>query len=403
VNRWIFFTILSLGLSSSSLAGTPDQLCVLDPDQMPASWRPSPDLQKSLNPAPWSEAEAKDAEYAKRTGVDEMLGLFKEKPSAVQKMFDDAIAALLQVTYSSTNQPEFDAKIRDAARDNLTALLTPYLKRKPETARCDEFEDLLPLAIFAHRLYPAKHQLTDVVTKRVNAAYSACGSLKAATENILRKVRTDNQEPGEYIDRLEDLFDLYAWTLLLIEAELYPDIKLPNEARAFGQKAWKHLETLPLPNVNTFEKGLKDERFITLADLATHLSHIPTGLGRYPLYVSDKPNLYSFIRENFYPMMQSGDRDLFSLFVDTLRQYGCSANDDVQVRDGARYLLKSFHDHNDKWMNFYEKRKTFTDPIEYIQVHHAWTAVLGVRGRKLKRPEPGTYGSLVRRWLPYPD
>lgn len=188
---------------------------------------------------------------------------------------------------------------------------------------------------------------------------------------------------------------------MLIEAELYPDIELPDEARAFGQKAWKYFKTFPLPGVSKFKKGVKDDRFVTLADLVTHLSHIPTGLGRSTLYISDKPDLYSFIRKNFYPMLQSGDRDLFALFVDTLRQYGCLPENDMQVRDGTRYLLMDFHNSNDRWMNYHEERKTFTDPIEYIQIHRVWTAVLGVRDRKLERPEPGTYGALVRRWLPH--
>lgn len=400
--RLILFTILSLGLGSSSLAETKEPLCLLDPAQLPKSWRSPAELQKRLNPAPWSEAEARDAQYAKRTGMNEMIGLFKQNPSAVHKLFDDAIAALLQVTYASANKPEFDGKMRNVARTNLTALLTPYLKRNPESAECDEFEDLLPLAIFAHRLYPAKHKLTGVVTKRTNVAYRDCGSLEEATENILKKIREDNQLRSDYIDHLEDLFDLYAWTVLLIEAELYPDIELPDEARAFGQTAWEYFKTFPLPGVNAFEKGVKDEKFITLADLATHLSHIPTGLGRFPLYASDKSDLYTFLRESFYPMLRSGDRDLFALFVDTLRQYGCTPENDVQVRDGTRYLLNDFHKHNDKWMNYHEERKTFSDPIEYIQIHHVWTALLGVRDRKLEKPKPGNYGGIVRRWIPPP-
>jgi len=400
--RSILFTVLSLVLTFASAAKEPAPLCIGDAGHMPASWRPSAELQKSLNPAPWSQSEAKDAENAKKSGVDEMIGLFKRNPSAVHKLFDDAVAALMQMTYSSANEPGFDAKVRAAARDNLTALITPYLSRDPHAATCDEFEDLLPLAIFAHRLYPANDKRTDVVTKRVNAAYRACGSFEAATENILWKVREDNQEPSEDIDHLEDLFDLYAWALLFIEAELYPDIELPDKARELGDTAWAYFEDLPLPGASTFKKGIKDEKFITLADLATHLSHIPTGLGRYPLYVSDKPDLYSFMRENFYPVLQSGDRDLFALFVDTLRQYGCTPETDKQVRDGTRYLLGDFHKRDDKWMNYHEPRKTFADPIEYIQIHHAWTAVLGVRDRKLVPPQPGTYGALVRRWLPPP-
>lgn len=397
--RWIFPTILLLVAGSGSLAETAVPLCVAYPKQMPQSWRAPAEMHESLNSAPWSQSEAKDAAYATKTGADEMVGLFKQKPSAVHKLYDDAIAALLQVTYSSANAPELDAKIQEAARSNLTALLEPYVERDPKSAECDEFEDLLPLAIFAHRLFPPGDKLTDVVTQRVNAAFRVCGSVKAATENILWKVREDNQNPSEQIDHLEDLFDLYAWALLLIEAELYPDIKLPEEAREFGDTAWAFFEDYPLPGASTFERGVKDDRFITLADLATHLSHIPTGLGRHPLYVQDKPDLYTFMRENFYPMLQSGDRDLFALFVDTLRQYGCTPENDVQVRDGTRHLLENFHAGDDRWMNYHEERKTFTDPIEYIQIHHAWTAVLGVRDRKLEPPKPGSYGALVRRWL----
>lgn len=398
---WGVLAILMLGFSSTSQGEVRDLPCVLDPAHLPESWRASPELRKNLNRSPWSDAEAKDAEYAKRTGVNEMLNVYEEN-SAVRKLYDDAIASLLQVTYASANEPAFDARVRNAARDNLTVLLTSYVELDPETAECDEFEDLLPLAIFAHRLYPANHELTEVATKRVNAAYDDCGSFKLATEDILRKVWWDNQAPAMYIDFLEDLFDLYAWALLFIEAELYPDIELPAEARGFGQTAWTYFRTLPLPDASDFDKGVADVQFITLADLATHLTHIPTGLHRHPLYVEDHPDLYRFIRANFYPMLGSGDRDLFSLFVDALRQYGCTPENDVQVRDGTRYLLNDFHKRDDKWMNYHEERKTFTDPIEYIQIHHAWTAVLGVRDRKLEPPKPGTYGSVVRRWLPSP-
>jgi hypothetical protein len=398
VVRSIVFAIL---LTASSGAALADATCALDPN-LPESWQPPAELRRSLSPAPWSPSEARDAENAVEGGIDEMIGLFRRSPPAVRKLYDDSIAALLQALAASANKPELDAKILKAARANLTALLEPFLARDAGSATCDEFEDQLPLAIFAHRLYPPQHKLTDAVTRRTNAAYRACGSLEVATEGILKKVQTDNQDPEAYLDRLEDLFDLYAWALLLIEAELYPDIELPAEARAFGEAAWKQFETLALREASKFAKGVKDERFITLADLATHLSHIPTGLGRFPLHVSDKPDLFTFLRENFYPMMQSGDRDLFALFVDTLRQYGCTPENDTQVRDGTRYLLEDYRRRGGKWMNYHEARKSLTDPIEYVRIHHAWTAVLGIRDRRLKPPEPGTYGSLVRRWLPPP-
>ena len=393
--RWILFTILSLVLSSACLAQRSDPLCVLDPARMPESWRPSAEVQKSLNPAPWSESEAKDAEYAIKTGLDEMIGYFKRKPSAVPLLWDDSIEPLIQVTYSSANKPEFDAKVRDAARNNLTALITPYLKLDPKSARCDEFERLLPLAIFAHRLYPPKDARTDAATERTNAAYRACGSLEDATEYDLQEILADKEAPTE------DLFDLYVWCLWFIEAELYPDIELPVEAREFSPALWKYFETYRFAGASEFKKGAWDKEFIEIADLATHIVHIPTGTHRFPLFVEDLPGLYRFHRENMYAVLQTGYLDLLASFVDSLRQYGCTAENDVQVRDGTRYLLKVFHDGKDRWMAYRKEGETAGNLDDYALIHKPWTGVLGVRVRQLEQPNPGTYGGIVRRWLPH--
>ena len=396
VMRRIFFTILSLVLGSASLAQRPSPLCVLDPAQMPESWRPSADVRKSLNPMPWSESEAKDAEYAIKSGLEEMIGYFERKPSAVKFLWDDSIEALIDVTYTSANKPEFDAKVRDAARNNLTALITPYLKLDRESAKCDEFELLLPLAIFAHRLYPAKDTRTEAVTKRTNAAYRVCGSLDDATEYDIQEILADKHAPPD------ELFELYIWCLWFIEAELYPDIELPIEAHEFSRALWKYFETYRFAGASEFEKGAWDKEFIEIADLATHIVHIPTGTHRFPLYVEDSPDLYRFHRENFYPVLQTDNLDLLASIVDSLRQYGCTAENDVQVRDGTRYLLKLFHDGKDRWMAHRRGGETDANLDDYDLIHKAWTGVLGVRVRQPEQPNPGTYGGIVRRWLPQP-
>jgi len=396
--RRIFFTILSLFLSSGSMAENPLPLCVLDPAKMPESWRPSADVQKGLYPAPWSESESKDAEYAIKTGLNEMISYFERKPSAIKSLGDDAIEALIQVTYSSDNKPEFDAMVRDAARNNLTALITPFLDLNPESAICDEFEDLLPLAIFAHKLYSANDTRTDVVTKRTNAAYRACGSLEIAMGNNFQKILADK---GARPKDLEVLFDLYIWCLWFIEAELFPDIKLPVETHKFGPEVWKYFKNYRIAGATEFENRARDEKFIKIADLATHIAHIPTGAHRFPLYIQDSPGLYRFHRENFYPVMHTGELDLFASFVDSLRQYGCTAENDMQVRDGTRYLLKAFHDGKDRWMDYRQDGETNSNIDDYGLIHYPWTAVLGVRARQLEQPNPGTYGSIVRRWLPH--
>jgi hypothetical protein len=88
-------------------------------------------------------------------------------------------------------------------------------------------------------------------------------------------------------------------------------------------------------------------------------------------------------------------------FVDSLRQYGCTAENDAQVRDGTRYLLKVFHDSNDRWMNFRRDGETKGSLDDYALIHRPWTAVLGLRERRPEPPGAGTYGGLVRRWLPH--
>jgi hypothetical protein len=399
VKRGLLFAILSLVLSTGSIAETPDPLCVLDPAQMPVSWRPPAELQQSLNPAPWSRSEARDAEHAIQTGVDEMIGYFERKPSAVQSVGADSIEALIQVTYASANRPEFDARVRDAARKNLTALIAPYSELDPETAGCDEFEDLLPLALFAHKLYPANDPRTDAMTQQTNAAYRDCGSLKAAIGDQLHEMLAAGQAQSADI---EHLFELYIWALWLIEAELFPAIELPDEARAFGPAVWKYFETYRLAGASEFEDGSEDDEFITIADLASHIAHIPTGTHRFPLYVEDTPALYRYHRENVYPVIESGDLDLLASFVDTLRQYGCTPENDAQVRDGTRHLLKVFRDSGERWMNYQDEGQTTANMSDYDRIHHPWTAVLGIRDRRLEQPKPGTYGGIVRRWLPPP-
>jgi len=397
---WIFLAILSLVTSSVSMAQTTEPLCILDPAQMPVSWRPSAELHKSLSPAPWSQSEAKDAEQALTSAVDEMIGYFQRKPSAVQSLWDDSIESLIQLTYASVNRPELDAKIRDAARKNLTVLVTPYLSRDADTARCEEFESLLPLTIFAHRLYPAGDPRTDLVTKLTNGAFRACGSLEDATGIDLSKILA---EPAARRYNVEDFFDVYLWSLWLIEAELYPDIALPSEARAFGATAWKRFASLRLRGANAFKEGARDKEFNTIADLATHIVHIPTGTHRFPLYVTDAPEIYRFHRENFYPVLESGDLDLIASFVDSLRQYGCTPETDVQVRDGTRYLLKAFHESNDLWLSYRGAGERDVELGDYDIIHHPWTAALGLRHRRPEPPAAGTYGGLVRRWLPRPN
>lgn len=396
--RWISLIFLFLAGITVVAAQAPNSVCVSEHDQLPESWRPSADIQKSLSSAAWSQSEAKDARNAVASAADEIIDFLNRNPQAVQNIWDDSVEALIQLTYASLDDPKRVAVIRDAARDNLTALISPYLDHDPDWAKCDEFEALLPLAILAHRLYPPGDTRTKAITRRTNVAYRSCGTLREATGIAYDRILADRDAGSENV---EALFDLHLWALWLIEAQLYPDIALSARARTFGMRVWKYFETYQLPNANAFEDGARDKEFNAIADLATHIAHIATGVHRFPLYVHDSQELYRFHRENFYPVMQSGDMDVFASLVDTLRQYGCTPENDAQVRDGTRYLLKTFHDNNDTWMSD-KNEDPDADPSDYDRIHRPWTAALGLRERRPERPRPGTYGGLVRRWLPEP-
>jgi hypothetical protein len=365
---------------------------------MPESWRPSAKMQKGLRAEPWSAREAEDVQYAIKTGVDEMLDHFAKRPNAVTELWDDAVEALIDLTYSGgTGSPAVDAAARDGAHRNLGILIAPYLDRDPKSARCDEFEKLLPLAVYAHRFYSADDTRTAKIVALANSAYRKCGSLAKAIK--------DYDYPGMLANKTlptEDVFNLVIWSIQLIEAELVPGLELSREARELAPKLWRYLESYPLDGAKAYKNGAWSEKFKATGYLATHIAYIPTGYHRHPIYTEDSPRVYRFHRENFYPLLEMGELDLLAEFVDSLRQYGCTEENDMQVRDGTRYLLKVFHDGKDRWMNYREPGETDKDLDDYDLIHKPWSATIGIRPRVPEPAAPGTYGGVVRKWLPTP-
>ena len=389
--------ILFLLLSSVAWAETSEPLCVLSPDDMPKSWRPSAKQMKKLNPAPWSEKEAKDAVYAINKGLQQMIDHYAKEPDAIEELWEDSVGSVVEVSYSGSNMPDIQAKGREAARHNLTKLIGPFLKRDPKSAKCGEWEDTLPLTIYTRNLFKPDDPRIAKMVAFTNAAYKKCGSLKAAMKYDYQAMLKKKNVSGETV------FDAVIWSLLLIEAELVPGLEMPKGASEFSPAFWKYLETYPMPGAIKFKKGAWDEKFIDTAYLATHIAYIPTGNHRHPLYIEDSPKLYHYIRDNFYPVLEMGELDLVAEFVDTLRQYGCNDENDMQVRDGARYLLNLFHSLKDDWSAYREPGETDAEVEDYDLIHKPWTGISGVRIRVWEPADPGTYGGVVRKWLPAPN
>jgi hypothetical protein len=390
-------SLVAVLLSTASFAQTAAQpLCVLDPAQLPATWQPSADVAADLNPAPWSTAEAEDARTALASGVREMIDYFAEHEKAIPDIWEDSVAALIEVTYSSVNPPELDAAARAAAIGNLNRLVEPYMDDDADEAACGDVEEVMPLAMYASRFYAEGDLRTAHMVATTNAAIADCDGL----EGLLGY--NFPQLPGDKPLGDDKVFDLVIWSLLFVEGELIPGLVLPQEYQDFSPALWNFLQTYEIRDAWTYEDGAEDDTFVEAAYLATHIAYIPTGNHRFPLYIADAPELYRFHRENFYPMLEMGELDLVAEVVDGLRQYGCKPENDIQVRDGTRYLLEVWHDGDESWMAYREPGEKDSQVEPYDFIHKAWTGVLGVRERSIEVPAEGNYGGVVRNWLPAP-
>jgi len=142
-------TLIALALllmSSGSMAETNMPLCVLEPSEMPESWRPSGERYKSLPSGPWTAQEAEEARYSIRKGVDEMIDLYDIYPPSIFELWEDSIGSLIEVTYSSAHDAELDARLVRHSRNTLLQLIEPFLDREADSMTCDAFEDVLPFA-----------------------------------------------------------------------------------------------------------------------------------------------------------------------------------------------------------------------------------------------------------------
>lgn len=387
--------ILVLLVTSGCAAERPEPLCVLSPAMMPEGWRPSGAVQNSLSAEPWSIDETKDAEHAVMMGFDELREFFSDQPRAVPALGIDAVESVVDSSYSASNMPALQMEARELARQNLTHLIAPYLERGSGSATCKEVSTLLDLAILAHSLLPPEDARIPAVIALTNSGFRSCGSITVAMGYDFHK------RLGAEKISTDDVWDLAMWSITFTDAQLVPGLELPAGARDLPPALWKFLGHYPLVAARAFPEGARNPAFYDTAYLATHIAYIPTGYGRHPIYIADAPWLYRFLRENFYPVLQMGELDLVAEFVDLFRQYGCTEQNDLQLRDGTRYLLRLFHSAGDRWMTYREPNEP-ANTGDYNEVHKAWTGISAVRVRVPEPPNPGTYGYVVRAWLGRP-
>lgn len=393
--------------------------CGMTLEETPPTWHPTGQVHQWLSQEPWSATEAQDASRAARKGLDELITFFETRPASVQTLDVNAVQCFLDFSYAASNMPELQTRALTAARKNLTELLTPYLQRDPSSATCDEFLDLLDYTAYANGVYPARDERLAKMVTFTSAAAADCGNLRAALDyDYHRILDVDRFYAGQFrnlvlwstlqtitgrdyrrilnADRehIEELFDLVLWSVTITDAQRLPGLKLPDGARELTPKLWHFLSYYPFVDAQAYARKAHDHTFYDTAYLATHIGYVPTGFGRHPIRVEDAPWLFRFLRENFYAVLDMGELDMIAEFVDLFRQYGCTEENDRQVRDGTRYLLRLYYAAGDSWIDY--RRSPAENPDDYDLIHKPWTGAGGVRARIMEPPVEGTYGSIFR-------
>lgn len=367
--------------------------CALNDESMPAEWRPSAALAKRLDDAPWSPAEQARADASVRGGLRELTEYFDRHPEQVHVLWNDALEPFLDTSYAASNMPDLQRLATERAQQIFFAQADHYLRRPVESAHCESFSYVLELLLVAHRLWPARptkqaREAQQGLLDRTHHAFRACGSVEGAVGARFAERLADPKLGNE------ELYGYVMWSVNLVGARAVPGLNLPDPLWALPEATWRALQRYPFVNASAYPEGAMNSTFYDDAYLATHVSYIPSGYGRYQLYPQDAPWLFKFLRESFYAVLEMGELDLLAEFVDVFRQLGCTEETDRHVRDGARFMLARYEAAGRSWSAHREPGEGPPEP--YDLVHKPWTAIAGMRRRVLEPPAPGTYGAVAR-------
>ena len=388
---------LLLGCRSNAVPKTSAQTtCINRLSDLPKDWQPSNALRAKLSDAPWKANEQRAADQAVWVGLEEMINYQSQHPDTITTLWDNSVEAYLDTAYAADNMPKLKQRALATARRHLLILAEPF--QRDGNAQCDEVATYLTLVIYADALISrmrADDQLLKLETalvSKTNDALADCETLKAMFgyhyPDFLASPKTANG----------DVYDMVMWSILLLDALSIESLKLPLNAETFIGELWHYLGDYPIADATEFKDGANHETFYDNAYLMTHVGYIPTGYGRYSLSVDIAPWLYRFLRANFYAVMEMGELDLTAEFVDLFRQYGCNEDNDRQLRDGSRYLLKLYEQAGQRWMDYREPYETEAcNP--YDLMHKPWTAIAGLRQRKFEPIVGGNYGEIAHRLL----
>lgn len=363
---------------------------------LPEAWRPSEKLRARFSGNRWTAADQKLANQSVLVALEEMIAYQADHPKSIMKLWSDSVEPYLDFAFDASNMPHLRELAVSTAIDRLMVIAKPY--NRDAKGECFDSSTLLTLLIYAYNLRPrtADDQmlgaLQKTLTRRANEAIRDCGTFSKFL----------GYDPDEFFSLARmgngKIYETLLWANSLLDALPIPELDLPEETKPFITRFWRYLASYPKPAAKTFAKGANDLLFFDLAYVMTHAGYLPTGYGRYELCISDGPWLYEFLRANFYAVLEMGELDLISEFVDLFRQYGCTEDNDRQLRDGARHLLDLYKEAGRSWIKHresYERRQ----PDAYDLMHKPWTAGAGLRRRVFEPVEPNSYGEYAHELL----
>lgn len=354
-------------------------------EDMPANWRPHGSVSESLDQSPWTATEAEAADAAVYKGLIEIVEFFNARPEQVYALGINSVESVVNAGYAAGNMPNLQRMAYINALRNLSMIVSRRLQRAHIPPSCAEHLKIVSYCNYMHLLYPpGLNPEKDRLIGLANDALASCN-----TTVDYDKLLAGPIEQGR-------VFNLLMRAIVFVEAQTVPGLDVPDNEKELPAAVWKFFESYPLEGARAYPDGARAKPFIRTAYLATHIGYLPTGYDRHPIYISDAPWLYRFLRENFYAVLESGNLDLISEFVDLFRQYGCTEKSDRQTRDGTRYLMQLYHAAGDSWIDFRLPEEVGKELSAYQLIHRPWTGIAAVRRRVPEPPVEGTYGWVFR-------
>jgi len=367
----------------------PPGTCLLE---LPTEWEPPSSI-----PLPadyhdvWTEEEQTLAEYASQKSLDELVGFFDGiDEERILNLGTNGINSVIDQCFASANKPAFHQKACEGANRIMKII------NGGEGWACRRMRMKTKMLFYAHYLtliFPLDRELKEIRShyiKVVQKSMDQCEDLDEflAASDVSWRDNLDLDNPAALS---RDILRDYVHQQGLINLYSIPEFVVPAEVDHFIWRLWTFAAKYPYLDADEGIGYRAETR--KHGYLLTHVAYWPTGYGRHRQFLSDSRYVYDYVRKNYWAAARTfdADPDLLAEFIDILRACGCTEDDDVMVRYGARLFLNSFKAHGESFMSHTNS--------DYSAIHGPWTAIAAVSRFQVEPIVPGSHGYNWRKVL----